>query len=77
MGLSQWKVFISWVTILGVWDRRVALSLSQGEILSTKTMFWLDIVQLTRTVSQKWNYKTQNSRLAHLETSLELWALID
>ena len=55
MGLNQWKVFISCLVImLGTQDLSVALSLSQGELLSTqKNMFWVDILQLTRTVSQK------------------------
>ena len=44
MGLNQWKVFISCLVImLGTQDLSVALSLSQGELLSTKTMFWVDI----------------------------------
>lgn len=41
MGLSQKKDFTSWpMTKLGVRDPRVVLSLSQGDLLSTKTIFW-------------------------------------
>lgn len=42
VGLGQQKVFLSqWVTI------------SQEELLNTKAMFWAEILQLIRTVSQK------------------------
>lgn len=41
------------MTALGLQDPSVALSLSQGELLSTKTVSWFDIVQLARTFSQK------------------------
>lgn len=65
MGLSQLKVFISQlVTTLGVWDLGVALSLSQSELLSTNTMFGVDILQLPRTVSQKQNYRNPKSKVS-------------
>ena len=41
------------ISTLCVGDTSVAQSLSQGELLSMKTMVWVDILQLTRTVSQK------------------------
>lgn len=45
---------MSWpVTTLVVWDPRVFLVLSRGELLSTKAIFWVDVFQLTRIVSQK------------------------
>lgn len=48
------EFFISQVaTTLGGQDPSAALNLSQGELLRTKTMFWVDILQLARTVSQK------------------------
>ena len=57
MGSSQQKVFIRPpATALGVWDQCVVLSLSQGELLSTKTTSWVDMAQLTRIASQKQNY---------------------
>lgn len=41
------KVFISWLTTtLGSQDPSRAHSLSQGEILSTKHIFWVDILQV-------------------------------
>ena len=53
MGLSQKKVFISQpATTLGVQDSSLTLSLSRGELLSTKTTPWIEILQLIRTVSQ-------------------------
>lgn len=52
MGLKQWKVLFSQpAAIIGVWDPCVALNLSHGEPLNTKTVFWADILQLTRIVS--------------------------
>lgn len=54
MSSSQQKGFISWlVATLSLQDPSVALSLSQGELLSTKPISWVDIFQLTRTASQK------------------------
>jgi hypothetical protein len=77
-GLSQKKVFSSWLaTTLGIPDASVALSLSLNELLRTKTVFWVDILQLARTVSQKHNYRSQKARLVHVETFLELWTLVD
>lgn len=70
MGLSQEKVFSSWpATTLGIQDGSVSLSLSQDELLSTKTVFRVDVLQLTRAVSQKQSYRSQKARLEHLETS--------
>jgi hypothetical protein len=42
-------------------------------------MFWIDILQLTRTVSQSGTaeYRSQEARLAHIEAFPERWALID
>jgi hypothetical protein len=40
-------------------------------------MFWGDILQLTRTVAQKWNYRSQKASSVHLETVSELWTLMD
>lgn len=76
MGLSQLEVFSSRpTTTLGIPDASVALSLSPDELLRTKTVFWVDILQLARTVSQKQNYRSQNARLVHVETFLDcgLW----
>jgi hypothetical protein len=51
---------ISWpVTTVDVRDSSVALRLSQGELLSAKPMFWVDILQSTRTVS--WKQKSKVS----------------
>ena len=75
MGLSQWKVFINPPeSTMGVWHSCVGLSLFQGELLSTKTMFWVD-KYLTK--SQKQTYRSQKARLVPLETFPELWILID
>ena len=38
---------------------------------------WVDIFQLTRTVSLKQNYRSQKARLVHLETFPELWTWMD
>jgi len=62
---------------LGVWDLSIATSLSQGELLRTKTMSWVDMIRLTRTVTLKWNYRNQKASLVHLETSPELWIVMD
>jgi hypothetical protein len=40
-------------------------------------MFWVEILQLTRTVSQKQNYRSQKARLVQLVTFPELWTLMD
>lgn len=62
---------MSWpVTTLVVWDPRVFLVLSRGELLSTKAIFWVDVFQLTRIVSQKQGYRSQKARLVDLETFL-------
>lgn len=37
------------------------LSLSQREFLSRKTVFW---VQLTRTLGQKWDYRSQKNKIS-------------
>lgn len=55
-------------------DPSVAPSLCQGDLLSTKAIFWIDIPQL-RAVSQKQNCRSQKARPVHLETP-ELWTLI-
>lgn len=48
VGLSQKKVFVSWLMpVLSIQDSSAALSLSHGELLSTKTVFWVNILQLT------------------------------
>jgi hypothetical protein len=54
----------------------IPVRLSQGEGLSTKLIFWVGTLQITRTVSQKWNYRGQKKKL-YLETFPELWALMD
>ena len=57
------QIGMSWLgTTLGVRDPTAIPSLSQGELLSTKTTSWVDTLQLTRTVSQKWNYISRKSR---------------
>jgi hypothetical protein len=45
------------------------MSLSQGELLSTKNHVLSDTLQLTRTVSQKQNYRSLKARLAHMRFS--------
>jgi hypothetical protein len=52
---GQWiLVSTGWMlTTLGIWYPSVAPSLSQGELWRTKTISWVDILQLARTVSQK------------------------
>ena len=60
-----------------VQDPRVAPSISQGELLNIKTAPWVDILQLTRTVSQKLNYRSQNHKVGPLEDFPELRALMD
>jgi hypothetical protein len=66
------------VTTLGAWDSSVALIFSQDEILSTKPKqnnikhVWVDILQLTRTVSQNQTYRSQKVMLLDLETFSEL-----
>jgi hypothetical protein len=58
MSLSQWKVFISEpATTLHAQDPSIASSLSQDQVLSTKTMLWVDILQLTRTVRKKQTFR--------------------
>jgi hypothetical protein len=47
---------------LAFWDPSVAMSLSQNEHLSTKTILWVDILQLTRTVGQKLHFGTIDSK---------------
>lgn len=65
-------------TTLSAQSSSVALSLSLGELLSTNTMFWVDILQLITTVSQKQNYKNQKkARLLHLETFPKLCTWMD
>ena len=49
----------------------------QGDCLRTKTISWVDILQLTRTVSQKQNYRSQKARLVPLEPFPELWTLMN
>jgi alpha-amylase/alpha-mannosidase (GH57 family) len=50
MALSQLKVFISHLaTTMDVLDPSVTSNLFQGGLSRTKTMFWVDILQLTRT----------------------------
>lgn len=52
MGFSQYKVLIIRLAItLDVGDPTVALCLSKDELLSTKAMFWVDILELTQTAS--------------------------
>lgn len=47
-GFKPIEIFISQpVTMLGVWDPGVALSLSQDELLRTKAISWVDILQST------------------------------
>ena len=48
------KVFFSQLmSTVGVQDPSAVLSLSQGELLSTKTTSWTDTAHLARTVIQK------------------------
>ena len=50
LGLSRQKVFTRRaLTTLSVQNLSVAPKLSQGELLRTKSMFWVGILQLTRT----------------------------
>lgn len=64
------KVLIRWPkTTLGVQDPSVALSHFQGEVLNTKTISWVGILKLTRTVSHKHNYRSQKARVIHFEIS--------
>lgn len=65
------------MTTLDVQEPRVALSLSLDEILRTKTTFWVNVLPLTRMVSQKQNYRSRKARLVHLEIIPELWTLMD
>lgn len=44
-------------TIVGIQEPSIALSLSHGEFLSTEIISWVDMFQLTRTFSQKQNYR--------------------
>ena len=62
---------------MGVQDPSVAPSLPQGGLLSTKPVVWVDKLQLTRTVSQKQNYRSQKARLVPLEPFPELWTLMN
>ena len=70
---SDTRLFLqdAWV----VRDAGAALSLSQDELLSTKTMFWVDILQLTSTVSQKQTYRSPKARLVCFETFPKLSGL--
>ncbi|KAL6075150.1 hypothetical protein STEG23_029977 [Scotinomys teguina] len=43
------------------WFFNVDLILSQNEVLSTKAVFWVDVLQLTRRVSQKQNSRSQKA----------------
>lgn len=52
------------VTILGVHDSIIVPNLSQGQLLSTKTILQVDTLQLTKTVSQKQSYRSQKSKLS-------------
>lgn len=38
---------------------------SSGELLRRKTKSWIDILQLTGTVSQQWNFRSYQARLVH------------
>lgn len=50
MGLTQSKVFISQLeATVGVQDPSEVLSLSQGQLLSSKAASWVDTPQLTIT----------------------------
>jgi hypothetical protein len=60
---------------MGVQDPNIALSPFQGECLNTKNMLWVDIFQLTRTIGQKWNYRSQKAKLVRFETFPELYGL--
>ena len=84
MSSSQSKVLISWsVNTRGVWDPSVIWSFSQLSFYAQKqtnkqtTMTWVDILQLTRTVSHTWNFRSHKIRLVLLETFPELRALMD
>ena len=57
--LNQEKVFISQLpTTWDVRDANTVTSLSQNELLSTKTKFWIDTLQLKRRGTQKWHYRS-------------------
>jgi hypothetical protein len=63
--LGQQKIFIRQpATTLDARDPSVAASLSQGQLLNTKTMSWVGILQLKRTVLQSRTIeaKKQNSQ---------------
>jgi hypothetical protein len=62
IALCQQKVFIRHpATTMDVQDPSVTPSLFQDDLLSTKTMFCVDILQLTRTISQKQKPKSETS----------------
>jgi hypothetical protein len=63
MALSQLKVFIRHLaTTMDVLDPSVVPNFFQGGLSRTKTMFWVDILQLTRTISQKQKQKQTNKQ---------------
>jgi hypothetical protein len=47
--------------------------LSQSELLSTNLVSWIDVLELTRTVSQKQSYRSWKARLVDLETFPVPW----
>jgi hypothetical protein len=62
MAVSQQKVFISHqATTMDVWDSSVAPSIFQGSLSKKKTMFCVDILQSTRTISQNQRPKIEAS----------------
>jgi hypothetical protein len=65
------------MTTLGVQDPSVALSLSPGKLLNTKTKSCVDIVQLTRTVSWKQNYRSQKKKKIKVSTFRDFPRTVD
>lgn len=64
---------ISWaVNILDIYDPSETLNLSQGELLCTNIMSWVDILDQTRPVSQNQSYQSHKVRLV-VSQNCELW----
>lgn len=75
--LSQQNVFINWqATTLCGQGPSVTLDLSQGELLSIKTMSQVDIPQFTRIGIQKRNYRIQKpSQEIQTSYNSRLWQI--
>jgi hypothetical protein len=62
MDLSQKKSLLAGQRLYCDPDPRVVLRISQDELLSMNTMFWVDKLQPTRIATQKWNYRNQKNQ---------------